>query len=928
MKKQISQLKVVRRYLLSILLVTIIGNVCSQPDTIYPQNLIIPQNSYLDSLNFLLTNASPIGDINGDSLIDFAVNTKSAFNNQPGPLGLHIQKSAVLTDLDNPEDADVYYNTNIQGIGDYNGDGYDDIFDVNSHIILFGNSSGQNFDSLKLSLPDNLNSVQYSKDITGDGKSDFVIGNDKIDYGLFVVSSEFDTCTKLPFGYYVNQDFPNLIDFFDYNGDSIKELFVATFNGFDFNYVWFKYDSVERDFFRMNWVVKFNYASPNGIFERTISDLNGDGLRDLCFVGSYDGELYLEVLFGNDSLPDLFEDPVLIDIDIDNRMFYYAGDYNNDGYGDFYYKSSPNNIIMCYGNPEIKDHGFIKKSTVFDNDILLTPFSNSPEFLGIHICDDFDYNQDGYSDIMLDYRKFNIHRRYDTTGMQLFFGNPDSLMSERKTIGLEEEYYGGIVSFGEKVKNVGDINKDGYEDFAIMASGKKYIDIYFGNDQLDFDPDIKVLIPQYPVTKCFDMAFNDLNNDSWIDIVVSHGHESSLVNTIQSIIDEYQQVLVFYGGPYLPDTLSIIDVGDTLVGINYSFSFGNSLAIPGDYNADGYNDLVVSGGSNKQSPGAFLYYGGVSLPPTPSTILNSYSYIHGSYFGYPATACGDINADGYSDLTLGARGMYNGKSLVYYGGPNSDSLQDIYIHNPNPDGSSFGNLTASVEGDYNNDGYPDLIHYERKDHIIYIYLGGPNFDNTYDLTISDTIYDSFKKGIDFIDGFTNTGQSDIALFTHKRHGIYVYKGSNSNKIDAEFFLKSHLSPIENIASGDFNNDGRIDVIGGSLYGPFDGQCRTGQAYHFVSPFYVSTEVQKTDPEKIFDIFPNPAKDQLTIQYTGETDERIEMEIKSIKGEIVSRNTMESNQYLGINIGHLKPGVYTISILDNGSKMTKKFIKIN
>ena len=266
--------------------------------------------------------------------------------------------------------------------------------------------------------------------------------------------------------------------------------------------------------------------------------------------------------------------------------------------------------------------------------------------------------------------------------------------------------------------------------------------------------------------------------------------------------------------------------------------------------------------------------------------------------------------------------------LVYYGGPNSDSLQDIYIHNPNPDGSNFGGLTASVEGDYNNDGYPDLIHYESKDHIIYIYLGGHNFDNTYDLTISDTIYDSFKKGIDFIDGFTNTGQSDIALFTHKRHGIYVYKGSNSNKIDAEYFLKSHLSPIENIASGDFNNDGRIDVIGGSLYGPFDGQCRTGQAYHFVSPFYVSTEVQKTDPEKKFDIFPNPAKDQLSIQYTGETDERIEMEIKSIKGEIVSRNTMESNQYLGINIGHLKPGVYTISILDNGSKMTKKFIKIN
>lgn len=152
--------------------------------------------------------------------------------------------------------------------------------------------------------------------------------------------------------------------------------------------------------------------------------------------------------------------------------------------------------------------------------------------------------------------------------------------------------------FGEKIKNIGDFNKDGFEDWAIIALSSSYANIYFGNNVLDYTLDITILLPQDSESRCYDLAVGDLNNDGWDDIAISCSSPSN-VGDEPSLISERQNVFIFYGNESLPSTLSYQDASVVLDGSERFYDFGMNMAIVGDYNADGYNDLVVGGGKHK-----------------------------------------------------------------------------------------------------------------------------------------------------------------------------------------------------------------------------------------------------------------------------------------------------------------------------------------
>jgi hypothetical protein len=107
-----------------------------------------------------------------------------------------------------------------------------------------------------------------------------------------------------------------------------------------------------------------------------------------------------------------------------------------------------------------------------------------------------------------------------------------------------------------------------------------------------------------------------------------------------------------------------------------------------------------------------VYYGNpTGLSSSPDWIAHgNQSY---DYFGYSASTAGDVNGDGFADVIVGVLrhdgGEFDeGKALVYYGSPLGLAADPAWEVEGNQDDSRFG-CSVDVAGDIDADGYADVI---------------------------------------------------------------------------------------------------------------------------------------------------------------------------------------------------------------------------
>src|SRR5690606_6601105 len=113
--------------------------------------------------------------------------------------------------------------------------------------------------------------------------------------------------------------------------------------------------------------------------------------------------------------------------------------------------------------------------------------------------------------------------------------------------------------------------------------------------------------------------------------------------------------------------------------------YASTVAIAGDVNGDGYDDVLVGapsydGGQNYEGR-VFLYEGSSSGPSTTAD-WSVESNASGATFGLALAAAGDVNDDGYDDVIIGAPGYSDGAGLavVYYGASQGFNLiADWYV---------------------------------------------------------------------------------------------------------------------------------------------------------------------------------------------------------------------------------------------------------
>jgi FG-GAP repeat/FG-GAP-like repeat len=180
--------------------------------------------------------------------------------------------------------------------------------------------------------------------------------------------------------------------------------------------------------------------------------------------------------------------------------------------------------------------------------------------------------------------------------------------------------------------------------------------------------------------------------------------------------DGYADIVEFFpsGGTYFYRgsagglRLPAIDLGEKQ---------STACVLGGDSNGDGFTDIVLAHGTSAPPFELRVYLGGADGPsPTRSLRLRAPDEAAG--FGVSLAARGDVNADGFSDVVVGAssapylaaeprRTAVPGQVYVFYGGARPSVVPDAVLRGTQADGAYFG-LGLGV-GDLDGNGAADVV---------------------------------------------------------------------------------------------------------------------------------------------------------------------------------------------------------------------------
>ncbi len=293
-------------------------------------------------------------------------------------------------------------------------------------------------------------------------------------------------------------------------------------------------------------------------------------------------------------------------------------------------------------------------------------------------------------------------------------------------------------------------------------------------------------------------------------------------------------VYVYFGGPSgLSATPS-----QTLEGADASAELGRVVSAAGDVNGDGFGDLLVAS-SSFSSAAVHVYLGGASgLAAIPTRTLGPTAGEVG--FGYSAAAAGDSDGDGYGDFLVGTAAFDDfavlppGTVSLFAGGPTGPSSIASQSWTGAAGNDYFG-ATVAGAGDLNGDrladigiGEPDARDgMSRLVGAIHVYLGRRGMPPA--TTAHRTVFGAYagsELGNALLLDCDVNGDGWAEVVTSAARGdappavdlpvVLEFRGSAagvSATARAVGSLSTGTSAV--LSSGDWNRDGRGDVLWGS-----------------------------------------------------------------------------------------------------------------
>ncbi len=335
--------------------------------------------------------------------------------------------------------------------------------------------------------------------------------------------------------------------------------------------------------------------------------------------------------------------------------------------------------------------------------------------------------------------------------------------------------------FGCSVATAGDVDGDGHSDVIVgafgydggqMDEGRAYL--YLGTPEgLENEPMWTAEGDQADAWFGFSVATaGDVNGDGYDDVLVG-APKMDAGQTDEGLAYLYLGSATGLGAT--PAWQAEINQADA--------RFGRSVATAGDVNGDGYSDVLIGAphqdGGQIDAGRVYLYLGSpAGLSATPA--WNAGGGQAGMAFGWCVATAGDVNADGYSDVVIGAPlrncpEKNEGRAYVYLGSPSGLETSAAWQAEGDQESAQFG-YSVAMAGDVNSDGYCDVV------------VGAPWYD----------------------DGQTDEGRA------------YIYHGSASGLDATPAWIGQNdqagsLLGFSVAPAGDVHGDGFSDVLIGAPY---------------------------------------------------------------------------------------------------------------
>jgi len=414
-----------------------------------------------------------------------------------------------------------------------------------------------------------------------------------------------------------------------------------------------------------------------------------------------------------------------------------------------------------------------------------------------------------------------------------------------------------LAFFGISIATAGDVNGDGYSDVIAGASsfdngetdeGRAFV-FHGSASGLSLTPSWTAEGDQGGAQLGWAVGTaGDVNGDGVADVIVG-------AYSFDDGESDEGRAFVYHGSAAGLSTTPSWTAESDQAGAQFGYSVGTA----GDVNTDGYSDVIVGAwffdNGEPDEGRAFVYHGSAAgLSATASWTAESDQA--GAQFGYSVGMAGDVNADGYADVIVGAISFDNGqadegRTFVYHGSPSGLSATANWTAEGDQANAQFGNAVGTA-GDVNGDGYADVI------------VGAYFFFNGEGAEGGAFVYQGSASGLSLTANWTAEGNQGGAVFGYsvgtagdvngdgyadvvvgapsftngqsQEGRAFVYQGTasglsstpswtaESNQASAQFGTSVGTA-------GDVNGDGYADVVVGS---PFftNGQTMEGRAFAY------------------------------------------------------------------------------------------------